>query len=175
MKSLLLSLLALMALVSTPALAVKGPYQPAVHKRFLEVEREKIQKVVYDISVDSTSGSAVGLSAYLPANSIITKVFMVIETQFIDDGSGTVALHCEDSANILSATDISGFATDTAMIVYPYDIDRDTTTAFSTSTAASFATNSAQSIAAGCEISATYGGATPSAGKLTALIYYLTL
>ena len=46
----------------------------------------------------------------LPANSKIVDGFIYFKNQFVDNGSGTIALFCEDANNIFTAADVAGHA-----------------------------------------------------------------
>jgi hypothetical protein len=62
---------------------------------------------------DCTGTCAIGATAStvtLPANSIVTQVYFRIETLFVDAGAGTVSFSCEDSENLLGATDFPAIA-----------------------------------------------------------------
>jgi hypothetical protein len=95
----------------------------------------------------------------IPANAIITKSWANIITQFQDDGSGTIAIYCEDSNNILSPTDLTGY---TANQMFDLNIP-------SNATAGSFVTN----ISALCAPQIVVAGANLTAGKMTIHLEYV--
>lgn len=119
--------------------------------------QQRIAKVTYDVGTDGGTIAARGLGVFLPANSIIRQVFFRTDVQFVDAGSGTVALSCEDANNIFTATDITGNAVGTLVA--------------GASTGAVGAM--VQSIAAQCEITATVAGAAQTAGRLTLWVEYV--
>lgn len=117
---------------------------------------ERIAVVQYDVATDLGVIGAYNLGVALPAKTNITQGWYQIITQFTDGGVGTVALHCEDANNILTATDITGIAANTI------------TTLAATGSAATMV----KAIASACNITATVGGADQTAGKLVAFIRY---
>lgn len=117
----------------------------------------RFAKAIYDVDTDGGTIAAHGLGVYLPAHAIIKQAWFYTDTQFVDGGSGTVALHCEDANNIYSAADVTGITAGT------------TTSGVSTGTAATMK----DAIAADCEITATVAGAAQTAGKMTIFVEYV--
>lgn len=117
----------------------------------------RVAKAIYDVSTDLGTIAAHPLGVYLPAKALIKQAWFYIDQQFVDAGSGTVALHCEDAGNIFAAADITGSAIATI------------TSGVQTGTAA----NMSKAIAAQCEITATVAGAAQTAGKLTLFVEYV--
>ncbi len=118
----------------------------------------RMARVEYDVTGGDSGGvGAHGLGVTIPANSIITRSFLYITTQFVDAGSGTVALHCQTANNILTAQDITGSASGVI--------------AEGGSTGASAAM---KALTAACEVTATVGTAAQTAGKLVGFIEYVT-
>lgn len=95
----------------------------------------------------------------IPGNAIITSAWANIITQFADDGSGTIAIYCEDSNNILSPTDLTGY---TAGQMFDLNIP-------SNATAGSFVTN----ISSVCSPQIVVGGANLTNGKMTIHLEYV--
>lgn len=93
----------------------------------------------------------------LPAKAVILQSWYKIITQFSDAGAGTVALHCEDANNILTAGDITGIAANTI------------TTGASTGSAATMV----RAIGSACEITATVAGIAQDTGKLIGYVEYV--
>ena len=114
-------------------------------------------RATYDVGVDLGTVAAHGLGVYLPANAIIIRSYFYIVEQFVDAGSGTVALHCEDANNIYSAADITGM-----LVGSVTDGIQDGTTA-----------NFTGSISASCEITATVAGSAQTAGKFITFVEYI--
>lgn len=158
--------------------AALTPYSPEVERRFKTVESEvdvlqalpsavgytsegisnlRIARVTYDVTADGGGTGAHGLGVTLPAKSIIIRSWFYIDVQFVDAGSGTVALSCEDANNIKTATDITGSAVGAIV------------EGESTGAASAFKA----SIGAACEITATVATAAQSAGKLTLYVMYV--
>lgn len=118
---------------------------------------KRIARVTYDVAVDGGTVAAHGLGVSLPANSIITRSWLYIVTQFSDSGSGTVAVSCEDANNIKTATDITGTAAGGF-------IEGQSTGAISAAVGG---------IAAACEVTATVATATQATGKALIFIEYV--
>lgn len=120
----------------------------------------RIARATYDVSgPDDGSVGAHGLGVSLPANAHLLKSWFYVETQFVDSGAGTVALHCEDANNIFSAADITGNSDGTEV-----------------AGASDWAVgNMVAGIAAACEITATVAGAEQTAGKLIVWVIYAVL
>ena len=145
----------------------KSPIGPAVQKELNKINQSKVERVIFDIAQiqsEASSSSGVGLSKFLPANSIVTEIYLHIETRFVDTGSQTFALACEDSTNLMAAADITEFVDGTIVTV-------NFGNPIATATGQSLSSSTAQAIAGGCEINGVYSGAA-SAGKLTAVIKY---
>lgn len=109
--------------------ALRGtPFPPAVDQRFSDLEGEvdtiqespvnndytedgillmRIARATYDVTVDGGTVGTHALGVTLPAASVITRSWMRFGPAFSDSGSGTVAIHCEDANNILSAADLT--------------------------------------------------------------------
>lgn len=117
----------------------------------------RVAKVVYDVAADTGTIGAKPLGVFLPAKALIKQAWFYVDTQFVDGGTGTVALHCEDANNIYTATDITGQAVGTV------------TSGAATGVAAAMV----KAIAAQCEITATVAGAAQTAGKLTLFVEYV--
>lgn len=158
---------------------VRGsPFAPHVDQRFDEVEDAvdalealpsntsytaegisnlRVARFNYSVATDGGTIASRGLGVTLPAKAVIVRSYLRIDTQFVDGGSGTVALSCEDANNIKTATDITGSSAG-AFIE-------------GQSTGASSAFIS--SIGAACEITATVAGAAQTDGKLTGWVEYV--
>lgn len=106
-------------------------------------------------NVDQGITSAQNVS--LPAKAVIIRSYFRINTQFVDGGSGTIALSCEDANNIKTATDISGSGVGVFI------------EGQSTGAASAFIA----SIASTCVLTLTSSGAEPSAGALTLWVHYV--
>lgn len=158
MKSILMVFITLAMSVSFAYTGQKSysPHKQKATQTLLNIENLKLLKVTYDVDVDGGGVGAHALNAYLPANALIIQDWFYIDEQFVDGGSGTVALSCEDANNIYSAADITGNAVGAVV------------SGVSTGTAA----NMKAAIAARCQITATVAGAAQTAGTLTLWILY---
>lgn len=121
------------------------------------LQLHEIARFTYDVAVDGGEAGSYGLGVSLPAKSILTQCFYRVETQFVDSGSGALALQCEDADNIRAAADITGVAAGAI------------TAGVATGTAA----NMVDDIAAACEITAVVTGVEQTAGKLTGWCAYV--
>jgi len=70
----------------------------------------RVARVTFDCGTDDCSVGTLAGSQTLPANAMIMKAWFRVDTQFVDGGAGTVAIHCEDANNLFTATDITGSA-----------------------------------------------------------------
>lgn len=111
-----------------------------------------------DCGASDCSAGTVDLGVDLPANAIITRTWFYVKTQFVDSGSGTVAVHCEDANNLFSAADITGYS--------------DGTIVSGAITGSSPGTYIA-GIAAACDVTATIATAEQTAGVLDFFIEYV--
>ncbi len=117
----------------------------------------KIARFTYDVSANGGSVAPHTLGASLPAGAVIIRSYFKIITQFVDSGSGTVALSCEDANNIKTATDITGSSADAFV------------EGASTGAASAFV----RGIAAACNITATVAGVAQTSGKLIGWVHYV--
>jgi len=174
-------LLLVLFLLPTIVLATTGPFHPYEKKKFDEVDAtaavntaittkindmtaaytaeginvKRIARITYDTATDGGGIGAHALGVTLPAKSLITEAYMYTDTQFVDAGSGTVAISCEDANNIYTATDITGNAAGTIVQgTASYDAK-------------------VNSIANACEVTATVSTATQTSGKLTIFVEYV--
>ena len=111
----------------------------------------------YDVAVQGGGIGLHGLGKALPAKASIKRSWYQIGTQFVDAGSGTVGVYCEDAGNVFAATDITGKTAGTI------------TDGVSTGSAASMVSG----IGANCELTAVVAGAAQSAGKLVVFVEYV--
>lgn len=119
---------------------------------------KRLVRSEWDATVDGgTSGTAYDLGEDLPANAIVTQNYFQVITQVVDDGSGTIAIHCASADDLFAAADISGSAAGTI------------TDGVATGQAATMFDVGA----AACDITLTVAGANASAGKLVHWVEYV--
>lgn len=153
----------LVALAAVVVYAAESPFPPWLQKYIDQPVNkngknlQRVARAVYDVSLHGGSIAAHGLGVSLPKKAIILRDWFVVDTQFTDGGTGTVALSCEDANNIKTATDITGSSAGAFV------------EGASTGAASAFV----DSIAEGCEITATVAGAAQSTGKLTVFVEYV--
>lgn len=125
MKSLLL-ILGLLALTALPAkAALEGaPFIPEIDSRFHDLEKDgsegeaiakKIAVASFDVAVDGGSSTATkDLGIDLPANSIITDVYVYVNTAFTKAGGGagvaSLAFQCAGTRDLMEYQNISALA-----------------------------------------------------------------
>lgn len=117
---------------------------------------KRILRSTYDVAVDGGTVAAHALSESLPANAIVSQVWFQIITQFVDAGSGTVALSCAGANDLFSAADITG---DAAGVI---------TAGVPVGTAATMF-----DVGSTCVVTATVATAAQSAGKMVIFIEYV--
>jgi len=163
-------LFSLLMMFSVASFATSSPYTSEMNTRFNAIEdlydspsTDGLQfKRVARATFDCTAGCAAGaydLAVNLPANALVTQVYFQIITQFVDAGSGTVALSCEDAGNLYAAADVTGLAVGA------------TTTGIAIGTAGTMI----DGIAATCPITATVATATQSAGVMNIFVEYVVI
>lgn len=118
---------------------------------------DRVARFIYDVAADGGTVGARGLGVTLPGGAVIIRSYFKIITQFVDSGSGTVALSCEDANNIKTATDITGSSANAFI------------EGQSTGAASAFV----RDIAADCEITATVAASDQTAGKLVGWVHYV--
>jgi hypothetical protein len=125
----------------------------------------RVARALYSVANDGgNSGRTYNLGVFLPQKSVIIRSFYRIDTAFAQTGTvqntGTLAIACEDSGNILSAT--SSLSGVTAGNMRNANVSGPTPEAF------------VSGIANSCNISVTVAGANYTAGKLTLWVQYIT-
>jgi len=118
------------------------------------INAERTVRSTFDFAVDGNGIAAYDLGEDLPAKAVISSAVIYVVTQLADGGSGTLALHCEDANNILTASDITGSAAGAII-----------------AGTATYATPVA-GITSACNITATVAGAALTAGKINIWIRY---
>lgn len=131
-----------------------------------DADGELVQRMVrftYDVASDGGGVGTVDTGQDLPANALVTKTSLYIDTEFTKSGSPTFALHCEDAGNLKSATDIS--------VAAAVDLTAGSSTSgVQTGDASTWSGG----IASACNITVTIATATFTAGKLNGFVeYYL--
>lgn len=124
--------------------------------QLIDQAEEKTVVATYDFDKHGGSTGTIGLGRYLPANAVITRSWLHIDTALVSGGTGTIAFSCEDANNIKTATYLGGSSTG------------DLVEGASTGAASAFVT----SIAAKCEISAVLAVQAFTAGKASAYVRY---
>ena len=176
MKAVLIAFLLATSFTAVAAISKKdtAPFIPEVYKAIRDLEDKDLAhdarlialeqlpysstlRAEYDVAVQGGGIGLHGLGKALPAKAIIKRSWYQIGTQFVDAGSGTVGVYCEDAGNVFAATDITGKTAGTI------------TDGVSTGSAASMVSG----IGANCELTAVVAGAAQSAGKLVVFVEYV--
>lgn len=181
--------------ISTNAFATRrgAPFHPHDDKRFDEIEDQldetteaaslarKQARFVYDVAVDggsSTANKALGVT--LPAGAVISKVLLYINTAFTDSGTGSLAIQCGGTRDILGYADVTSLSMN-SMLIGGYE---DSATNSPTSgvmivgdgPALTAITTGLNSVTTACEVTAIVRGDSGyvplTAGKLTGIIEY---
>ena len=189
MKFLLIAMLALTT-INSQAARLGAPFPPAIDKRFDAIENDVIDqagaarnyaKVTYDVAVDGGESTSHALGVTIPAGAVITSFYVYINTLFADSGTGSVALQCAGTRDLMEYQDLTTMPIDNVFVrtldatVRGYD----STTLISASSAQAGRYSSATqvgSIPTACEVYAIVrsdaGHVAQTAGKLTAIIEY---
>ena len=189
MKFLPLALLALLT-INAHAARSGAPFPPAIDKRFDVLENDvldgvnvarKYAKFTYDVAVDGGESTSHALGVTIPAGAVITSFYVYINTLFADSGSGSVALQCAGTRDLMEYQDLTSMPIDN---VFVRTLDG-TTRGYGSATLITEA--SAQgaryssavtvgSIATACEVNAVVrsdnGYVVQTAGKLTGIVEY---
>ena len=194
MKSLILAAL----LIASPALAVRkgAPFIPEVDKRFDTIENQLVEldgdatendaiarkylRAVYDVSEDGGESTSHDLGVDLPAGAIITSMFIYINEAFADSGTGSVALQCAGTRDLMGYRDLTAYAQDTVFARWLPGADFEGTSIISEGVANApvLASSYGASVPTACSVTAVVRGdsgyVAQNAGKFTAVIEYLT-
>ena len=113
-------LLVMVMLACLNVFATQTPFSPAEDARFRTIETgSAIQSKTFTFDVPAevaliSGSSALGafnLDVTLPKNALITDGWIYIVTKFVNSAAiateGTIALHCEDAGNLMSASGLS--------------------------------------------------------------------
>ena len=166
-------LIAFLFAISFAALATTAPFHPYDEERFETLEDvtgvtypqtgpketvgysyQRIIKAVYDAAVNGGSENTdYALGVTIPANHIVTEASYRPTVTIVSGSDNTVALKCDSANDLISAVDMTDFATDGAS-AYRYG-------ALTPSSTASVITD-------GCELTITVGSGSTgiTAGKL---------
>lgn len=137
---------------------------------------KKYARVVYDVALNGGESVSHPLDATLPADAVITDLWVYIDTKFTDDGTSSLALQCGGTRNLMDYQDIAADAENDLYAVARSGLTftGDSTTFIPESTLAPVAGIS--SVPSACEVTAVVRGdsgfAPYTGGKLTALIEY---
>jgi len=121
------------------------------------VQASKVVRSTYDVAVDGGTIASHDLGENIPANAIIKKAYYQVTTQFVDAGSGTVAIQCATAGDIRAAADLTGSSAGAILDGVP------------TGSAATMVDVGASE----CDITAVVAGAAQTAGKLVLWVEYV--
>lgn len=125
----LLAALMVLAFSADARASMRGaPFQPEIDKRFSDLEEDVSEnvgsarrqaKAVYDVAVDGGGSTSHALGVTIPAGSVITGVFVYINTAFVKAGGGSdvasLALQCAGTRDLMGYLNASAIAKDYAL------------------------------------------------------------
>jgi len=161
---LLTILFTLLFCLNASAEIKRSPFQPHDDVRFDTLEAvdkdgvgraKHVARITFDASLTNGFGSSTGL--FLPAGAVITDSYGYVATAFTNALTGTLSVQCEDSDNLLAATDMTQFLS--GRIIQGAQ--------------AGSVPNITNAIAARCELQFAQTGNIWSAGKLIHFIEYV--
>lgn len=151
------------------ASAQLSPFQPEVDVRFKKLEDGSVfsagqaKKVAkFKISGATTAAGSVathGTGVFLPKGALITNGYFYIKSAIQSSGTPALSVQCEDSANILAATNPKIRATNELLAAIP------------TGATATFV----KDIGAACEIKYVVGTAALTGGQWNGFVEYVDL
>lgn len=137
---------------------------------------KKYARVIYDVSLNGGGSVSHDLDAQLPAGAVITDLWVYINEAFTDSGTGSIALQCAGTRDLMDWQDITLYSVNQ---IYKARASSDSYTSASTSmlTAGSTATNAGiASVPSACNVTAVVRGDSGyvplTDGKLTTLLEY---
>jgi len=192
--------LVLLALTTAiPAFADRrgSPFHPHDDMRFDELEDQmedtteaaslsrKQARFVYDVAVDGGSSTATkNLGVTIPAGAVFIKAMLYINTAFTDSGTGSLAIQCGGTRNILGYVDATGYSMN-SLLIGGYEDSQTTAQAsgvmipgIDSGTAPTVITTALTSVTSACAVTAVVrgdAGYVPlTAGKMTGVIEYFS-
>lgn len=171
-----------------------SPFPPYLDRRFDQAEdrlddlegddaegaaiSKKYAKAVYDVAVDGGSSTSHDLGVTLPAGAIITALHVYINTKFVDSGTGSVAIQCAGTGDLMGYRDLTAYEQDSLLSRLLQAVAFEGTSIISEGVAnpAVLASTYGASVPTACSVTAvvrsTAGHVAQTAGKLTAIIEY---
>lgn len=137
---------------------------------------KKYARVIYDVSLNGGQSTGHDLDATLPANAVITDLWVYINTAFVDGGTGSLALQCAGTRDLMDWQDAGAISMNSVFAVARDGLTFDgSSTTFLPDPSVS-ASAGISSLPEACNVTAVVrsdSGYTPyTAGKLTLLIEY---
>lgn len=108
-------------LFSLSVMSAPTPFSPAAWEYLKVLDSgasngpvvEKASKFTWEISSTVASGSTVQLEGEIPKGALVTEVIYYVADDFESANSNTVAIGCDSTNDILTATSLDGSATGT--------------------------------------------------------------
>lgn len=69
---------------------------------------KKYARVIYDVALNGGDSVSHNLDAALPADAVITDLWIYINTKFTDSGTGSLAFQCAGTRDLMDWQDITG-------------------------------------------------------------------
>lgn len=82
-------------------------FSPLAHADLSTGVSKKYTRAIYDVALNGGASVPHGLNASLPAGSFVTDVYVYINEAFTDSGTGSLALECYGTRDIMEYRDIT--------------------------------------------------------------------
>lgn len=137
---------------------------------------KKYARVIYDVSLNGGGSTSHSLSAQMPAGAIVTDLYVYINQAFTDSGTGSLALECAGTRDLMAYRDITANSINDMFSVQVAHTNNTATAMIGESGETSAAAAGIVSIPTSCQVEAVVRGDSGyvplTAGKLTAIIEY---
>lgn len=137
---------------------------------------KKYARVIYDVNLNGGGSTSHSLSAQLPAGAIITDLYVYINEAFTDSSTGSLALQCAGTNDLMAYRDITANSINDMFSVQVAHTNNTATAMIGESGETSAAAAGIVSIPTSCQVEAVVrgdAGYVPlTDGKLTAIIEY---
>lgn len=160
------------------ALFLSLSFATAAHADLSVGLSKKYARVIYDVSLNGGSSTSHSLNAQIPANAVITDLYVYVNQAFTDSGTGSLALECYGSQDLMAYRDITANSLNDLFSTQIAHTNYTSAAMIGQSGETSAAAAGIASVPAACQVKAVVrnsSGYVPlTAGKLTALIEYFT-
>lgn len=137
---------------------------------------KKYARVIYDVSLNGGASTSHSLSAQMPAGAVITDLYVYINQAFTDSGTGSLALQCAGTRDLMAYRDITANSINDMFSTQVAHTNYTSGAMIGASGETSAAAAGIASVPAACQVTAVVRGDSGyvplTAGKLTAIIEY---